>query len=75
VVALTVGNETAEYFVWPVPSEWGPAFKVEKLAANADVYFVNLDGGQSTCECKGFLRWGHCRHRDGLQKLADLGQL
>src|SRR5262245_58431047 len=75
VVSLTVGKETAEYFVWPVPSAWGKAFKVEKLAANAEVYFVNLDGAQSTCECKGFCRWGHCKHRDGLQVLVDKGLL
>src|SRR5262245_39920716 len=68
VGSLTVGKETAEYYVHPVPSEWGKAFKVEKLADNAEVYHVMLDGAQSTCECKGYLRWNRCKHRDGIQK-------
>jgi hypothetical protein len=28
-----------------------------------------------TCDCRGFERWGHCKHHDGLQILADTGRL
>jgi hypothetical protein len=81
VVDITVGHETIGYFVQPMPSDFGQAFELHKFSpavagdADAELYRVNLDGQRSTCECKGFLRHGHCKHVDGLKALVDAGQL
>src|SRR4051812_13743240 len=68
VVRIRVGKEQADYMLTPLPADFGRGFKVEKigLEGNGEVYHVNLDGDKKTCECKGFLKWGHCRHGDGL---------
>src|SRR5205823_160442 len=29
-------------------------------------YHVRLDGHDSTCECRGFTRWNHCKHVESL---------
>ncbi len=36
---------------------------------------VHVEGGRRTCECKGFDRWHHCRHADGLTALIAAGRL
>src|SRR5262245_13545560 len=75
VISITVGKLTVEYFVYPIASDWGRAFRLDKLANPDEQYHVNLDGEQSSCECLGWLRHGHCKHRDGLQVLVDKGLL
>jgi len=77
VVQITVGKERADYFVTPIPADFGRGFKVEKMGDEADptAYHVNLDGEQRSCECKGFGRWHHCKHADGLAALVKAGQL
>ena len=35
----------------------------------------NIDGDKRTCECKGFLHHGHCKHADGIAALIAAGQL
>ena len=45
------------------------------LEANGETYHVNLDGDKRTCECKGFLKWNHCKHADGLAALIAAGRL
>jgi len=50
--------------VKPVPAEGEP-----------DHYDVLLDGERSTCECQGFLRWGHCKHVESLLALIKCGKL
>jgi hypothetical protein len=54
-----------------------PGFKVEKVGPEADgaAYHVNIDGDRRTCECKGYLRHGHCKHGDGLAALLAAGRL
>jgi hypothetical protein len=77
IVRITVGNQYADYFLTPMPADFGRAFKVEKigLQVNDPPYHVNIDGGQRSCECKGFLRHGHCKHADGLAALIAAGRL
>jgi hypothetical protein len=36
---------------------------------------VLLEGEGGTCECKGFIRWDKCKHRDGLLALFKRGLL
>ncbi len=77
VVRLTVGGKSGEYLLFPAAADFGRGFRVEKigLEARGEVYHVNLDGDKRTCECKGFLKWGHCKHADGLAALIAAGKL
>jgi hypothetical protein len=67
-----------EYLLDRIPSDFGTAFLVEKRDYSAEEehrYHVNLNGDHSSCECKGFLRWNHCRHIEGLAALCVAGRL
>jgi hypothetical protein len=72
------GAEAAHYFVSTLPADYGRGFQVEKLGPDGRVvetYHVNLNGRQSLCECKGWLRWQHCKHLEALTALIDHGKL
>jgi hypothetical protein len=78
----TVGRKAVvdDYFILPIPADFGLAFEVTKLVPGkgADTrYAVNLggEGEPATCECKGFLAHGHCRHLEGLAALRAAGRL
>jgi hypothetical protein len=78
IVTIQVGKEVNDYFLLPVPSDFGRAFRLEKFTGElAETYHVNIDivDGKNLCECKGALRWGHCKHTDGLAALVKAGQL
>jgi hypothetical protein len=77
VVAITVGKDQADYFLDRLPADWGTAFKVEMigLECKEGAYHVHLDGEIRTCTCKGFARWQHCKHADGLAALVAAGKL
>jgi hypothetical protein len=71
---------TDNYFILPVPSDWGLAYEVTKLVPGKGGearYHVNLggEGEPASCECKGFLAHGHCRHIEGLTALRQAGRL
>jgi hypothetical protein len=72
IVTLTVGKLTNDYYVTPLASDYGTAFLLEKFTSQGgEGYHVNLDRerGRHSCECKGFLRHGHCKHVEGLLAL------
>jgi hypothetical protein len=76
VVLITVGKETTHYRVQAIPSDFGDGFTVEKLDdSDPTVYHVNLSAEGHTCDCKGFTRWSHCKHSDGLAALRSRGLL
>ena len=77
IVRINIGKEHDNYFLTPIPADFGRVFKVEKigLTCNDPPYHVNIDGDTKTCECKGFLRHGHCKHADGLAALLAAGKL
>ena len=77
VVRITVGKEQADYMLTPLPADFGRGFEVRNIGLEADgeAYHVNLDGDKKACECKGFLKWGHCKHADGLAALIAAGRL
>ena len=77
IVRIWVGQEYADYFLDPIPADFGRGFKVEKIGlhCNEPPYHVNLDGDKRTCDCKGFCRWSHCKHADGLAALVAAGRL
>src|SRR5438093_1223546 len=64
VVTITAGRRTADYLLSRLPSDFGEAFRLEKFPPQGgEVYHVLLSGdGARSCECKGFLRWGRCKH-------------
>jgi hypothetical protein len=77
LVRLTVGKESADYVVTATPADYGRGFLVEKAGIDGEPasYHVNLDGDKKSCDCKGFARWGHCKHADGLAALVAAGLL
>ena len=76
IVVITTGAKEDNYCVRPIPSDFGTAFEVEKIFhPQPAVYHVNLSPGGDTCECKGFLKWGHCKHVEGLKALRAAGKL
>jgi hypothetical protein len=74
VVRISVGGKSQDYFLCPLAADFGAAYLLEKIGGE-EAYHVNLNGEQSSCECKGFLAHGHCKHRDGLAALAAAGRL
>jgi hypothetical protein len=76
VLRLTVGTESAEYYLFAIPADFGIGFRVVKIGLDAEgEYAVNIDGPTRSCECKGFLRHGHCKHADGIAALIAAGRL
>jgi SWIM zinc finger len=77
VVRLTVAKKADDYFLTLLPADFGRGFKVEKIGLDCreSAYAVNIDADKRSCECKGFLRHGHCKHADGLAALIAAGKL
>jgi hypothetical protein len=77
VVRITVGKEQADYYLVERTADYGRAFLLHKIDVSSPPaeYHVNIDGPQRTCECKGYLKWGHCKHGDGLAALIAAGRL
>jgi hypothetical protein len=70
---IVEGKRSDLYYFAEVSADYGRGFRVEKVGG--DTYSVNLDGRASTCECKGFGRWAHCRHVESLTALIAAGKL
>jgi hypothetical protein len=80
LVRITVGKGSVDYWLARLPSDFGAAFRLEKFAPAGEepaAYDVLLadEGGVHSCECRGFLRWGRCKHADGLLALRRAGRL
>ena len=76
VVRLTVGKESHDYLLTELAADFGRGFRLEKVCFDAPPpYHVNVDGDRRTCECEGHMRWGHCKHGDGLAALIAKGLL
>ena len=61
-------SEIHRYFLTRLTSDFGTAFRLEKIGVDGcchaeEVYHVAV-GTRNICECKGYLRWGHCKHVD-----------
>ena len=87
LLTIERGKGRRDYFVHLVPADFGRGFRLEGFTSQLVEgeprdYHVNLRGPESTCECKGFLRWGldagqgkGCKHVEALQGLVDQGKL
>jgi hypothetical protein len=72
------GAAPDHYFVSALPADYGRGFLVEKIGPAGQVvetYHVNVNGRQSLCECKGWLRWQRCKHLEALTALIEHGKL
>ncbi len=49
------------------PAVSGVAWRLSKGSGRH--YDVTVSKDDITCECLGFLRWGHCRHCDWIKEL------
>lgn len=80
LLTLTVGSDETRYVCREIGTDvGGRAFRlhrvtVEKGADEPSDYDVLLGGqGEAQCECKGFLRWDHCKHVDALRLVCERG--
>lgn len=80
--AYAPGKPTERYAVTEFPHDLaGRAFRLVKCTAGTDpeagCYDVLLGEGnqEDSCECRGFLRWGHCKHVDSLRAVIAEGAL
>ncbi|WP_439627425.1 hypothetical protein [Gemmata sp.] len=71
----------AEYLVEEFPAGWqGRGFQLSKISGGTDAdetgYSVFCDPkGRCSCECKGFVRHGHCRHAEAVASCVKEGWL
>ena len=80
VLWLRQGEESRAYALEVLSSDFGAAFRLTKADdgdGHAEEYDVLLDTEHKfhTCECRGFLRWQHCKHVDSLLALVKSGRL
>ena len=68
---VRVGRDIARYFLGPVPAIYGRGYLCSKIYGNA--YAVQVEDDGATCECRGFRRWGHCKHIDVIVALRNRG--
>jgi hypothetical protein len=69
-LAFTFSIDGIDYRVTPLPIDpavGSKAFRFAKQAGDEAVYDLYLDRYGLQCECKGFLRHGHCKHVHTLQ--------
>lgn len=79
LMTITEGARKDEYDVLSIGSDFGTAFEVTKHGGETYHVCLNWDGaGNSTCDCKGHMQWGHktvCRHVAALTALKNAGKL
>ncbi len=76
VFYITNGWDSQFYTFREIPCEiGGRGFAVHRLGMGT-LYHVRVGGPEErSCECLGFLRWGHCKHVSGLAALIQQGRL
>ena len=79
VLSLTVGKESCNYAFREIRCDiGGRAFELWKLdIADMTTYHVRCGeaGKHASCECKGFLRWGYCKHVEAIAEMGRRGLL
>jgi hypothetical protein len=76
VIVIAVGPAEDTNHVTPITSDFGAAYRVEKVSdPELPTYEVCLEGKGGHCGCKGFFRWGSCRHVEALHALRAAGKL
>jgi hypothetical protein len=67
-VRISAGRVVEEYDLASEPVNDGVHVQLTK--ADGTVYDVLLSPTGNTCDCKGHLRWGHCKHEAALMALV-----
>jgi hypothetical protein len=76
VFCVTVGEETTYYTLHEIPCEIGGRGFVLHKTGLGNLYHVRIgEPDECSCECKGFLHHGYCRHVLGLLALLREGKL
>jgi len=66
------------YYLDRLESDLGPAYRLTKILATPgepDHYDVLISSTYGSCECKGHLYTGHCKHVDSVRVLRQRGDL
>jgi len=76
-IRITQDGEAAHYWVDPMPSDWGIAYRLEKPGfEGTDTYDVLLENEQDgSCTCKAGTYHGFCKHQEALRALYRAGRL
>lgn len=80
-VVITVDGKESHYWTEIIPSDFGTAIRFSKAwdgktrDFSTEEYDALLDGSHSSCECKGFLHFGYCRHVTAAIQLLSEGKL
>jgi hypothetical protein len=79
---LAVGKDVCRYWLEPLASDFGRAFRLEKWDTTPgtdeeqSAYELVIDpAGFSSCTCKGWCRHQRCKHLAGLAALIAEGRL
>jgi hypothetical protein len=83
VIEMTIGNATFAYFVKRLQADYGMGFEFRKVEVNGmsetdgETYHVHYDPARrlSTCDCKGSLHHGHCKHQEAILALIHAGKI
>jgi hypothetical protein len=78
-------GRSTTFRVEEVPTPMGRGFilhrseqDIAKDGPDADTSYqvlVAQNGQDHTCTCRGFQRWGHCRHHDSIRTLLEAGHI
>lgn len=78
IITILTDRSATEYAVVPFPAYGGRGFHLAKItpgtdaeAESYDVFCEAMDPAFDTCECKGFLHRGTCKHRDACRALIE----
>jgi hypothetical protein len=74
-IRLTQDGKASHYWVSPLTSDFGRAFRFEKPEGDADAYDVLLEQGGDSCTCKGHTHHGYCKHVDCCRALLGAGKV
>jgi hypothetical protein len=76
------GKKPGAYRVTEIGVEGGRGFQLAKVAGGSDAeetgyscFITTAQFFYSSCDCKGFTRFGYCRHVTALKRLLNDGTL
>jgi hypothetical protein len=77
LLEMTIGKDTFAYWLKIIDADYGIGFEVRKPFPETDVYHVHYDPARrySSCDCKGGLHHGHCKHQEAIIALIRSGKL
>src|SRR5260370_18560379 len=74
-VRITQDGKASYYWISPLASDFGRAFRFEKPEIDGGAYDMLLHQGGDSCTCKGHTYHGYCKHVDCCKALIAAGKL